>query len=62
MFTDDANFFPSIIVRDVCGGKKIVLKTVLSQKRDMLCGASLLVRVGSPMIVLQTYTPSLNEI
>jgi len=28
MFTDEANIFPSIIVGDVCGGKKIELKTV----------------------------------
>ena len=28
MFTDDADFFPSIMVGDVCGGKKIDLKTV----------------------------------
>jgi len=37
MFTDDANFFPSIMVGDVCGGKKIDLKTVAqtcTQKPD----------------------------
>jgi len=28
MFTNEANFFPSIMVGDVCGGKKIDLKTV----------------------------------
>jgi len=28
MCTDDANIFPSIMVGDVCGGKKIDLKTV----------------------------------
>jgi len=32
------------------------------QQRDRLCGASLLVRVGYPMIVLLTCTPSLKEI
>jgi len=26
MFTDEANLFPSIIIGDVCGGKKIDLK------------------------------------
>jgi len=29
MFTDEANILPSIIVGDVCGGKKIDLKTVV---------------------------------
>jgi len=28
MLTDEANFFPSIMVGDLCGGKKIDLKTV----------------------------------
>ena len=28
MFTNEANFFPSIMVGDVCGGKKIYIKTV----------------------------------
>jgi len=28
MFTDQANFFPSIMVGDMCGGKKSDLKTV----------------------------------
>jgi len=28
MFTDEANLFPSIMVGDLCGGKKIDLKTV----------------------------------
>ena len=60
MFTDDADFFPSIMV--TCVVKKDRLKDCFSQKRDMLCGAPLLVRVGSPMIVLQTCTPSLNDI
>jgi len=27
MFTDEANFFPSIMVEDMCGGKKSDLKT-----------------------------------
>ena len=35
MFTDDANFFPSIIVGDLCGGKKIDLKTVAP--RNVIC-------------------------
>jgi len=35
----------------VCGGKN---SDWCAQKRDRLCGASLLVRVGSPMIVLLT--------
>ena len=29
MFTDEANIFPSIMVEDVCGGKKIDLKNVV---------------------------------
>ena len=58
MFTDEANFFPSIMVGDVCGGKKDRFKDCCAQKRDKLCCASLLVRVGSPMIALLTCTPS----
>jgi len=61
MFTDEANFFPTIIVEDVCGGKKTV-KDGCAQKRDMLYGASLLVMVGSPIIILLTCTPSLKDI
>ena len=61
MFNDAANFFPSIMVGDMCGGKNR-FKDWCAQKRDRLCGASLLVRVGSPMIVLLTCTPSLKEI
>jgi len=37
MFTDEANFFPSILVGDVCGGKKINLKTVAP--RNGICYA-----------------------
>jgi len=31
MFTDEANSFPSIMVGDVCGGKKSDLKTVAAR-------------------------------
>jgi len=61
MLTDEANLFPSIMVGDVCGGKKR-FKDCCAQKPDRLCGASLLVRAGSHMIVLLTCTPSLKEI
>jgi len=61
MFTDEANFFPTKMVGDVCGGKKIDFKTV-APRHDRLCGASLLVRMGSPMNVLLTCTLSLMEI
>ena len=38
MFTDEANFFPLIIVGEVCGGKKIDLKTVAPRNViDVLC-------------------------
>ena len=40
--------------------KKERFKDCWAQKRDRLCGASLLVRVGSPMSVLLTCTPSLT--
>jgi len=63
VFTGEANFVPSIMFGDVCGGKKIDLKTVAPRNVIYrLCGASLLVRVGSPMIVPLPCTPSLKEI
>ena len=62
MFTNDANLFSSIMVKDMCGGKKKRFKDCCAQKHDRLCGASLLVRMGSPMIVLWTCTPFLKKI
>ena len=59
MFNDEANFFPSFMVGDVCGGTKIDLKSVTSRN---VIGASLLVVLGSPMVVLLTCTLSLKEI
>ena len=32
MFTDEAIFFPLIMIGDVCGGKKINLKNVAPRK------------------------------
>jgi len=46
----------------MCVVVKDRFKDCCAQKRDRLCGASLLVRVGSPMIVLQTCTPYLKDI
>jgi len=50
------------MVGDMCGGKKERFKDCLAQKGDRLYGASLLVIVGSPMIVLLTCTPALKAI
>jgi len=47
------------MIVDVCSGKNIDLKT--AQKLKRLCGPSLPIRVGSPMILLLTCTPSLTE-
>jgi len=58
----EANFFPSIMVGDVCSGKNERFKDCCTQKHDRLCGASLLVKVGSPLIVLLTCMPSLKKI
>ena len=37
MFTDVANFLPSIMVRDVCGGKKIDLKIKVAPRHVIGC-------------------------